>query len=142
MPRRLVRTVRVDLPLGEIHSRLRSAVENHNLVLSAVHDLKEPLRASGPYVKGEFYAFEIGYVGPIRELAGAFPAILSLLPGRICAWSEGGATGLSYISPVAIAQNAPIPARHRKLVVATCRDFERRLSGLIEDLSRIPAARS
>lgn len=131
----LIRTRQVSLPLEEALKRLRAGVAAQGLVLVGEHDLKKTLVQQGSYIKGEYCALEIGYVGPIKELLESYPNIVSLLPGRICAWGSDGKTTLSFLRPAGLAKTAKIPARHRKLIEATCRDFEQRLMQLLSDLS-------
>lgn len=129
----IIRRVQVPLELDHVEKKLRSAAAKQDLVLAAVHDVKIPL---SQYLKGDYRTFEIAYVGPLKEILDVYPDVLSLLPGRICAAERDGMTTLSFIRPSLLARRAALPARSKKLIETTCRDFERRLNELLAELSR------
>jgi uncharacterized protein (DUF302 family) len=133
MTRTIIERVEVPSSLEQVEKKLRAAAASQDLVLAAVHDTTPP---TSQYLKGDFRTFEIAYVGPIKEILEVYPDIFSLLPGRICAAEREGRTTLSFIRPSLLAKYASLPAKHKKLVETTCKDFERRLTQLLAELSR------
>ena len=134
MAEALIQSRTVAFSMEEVRKKLTASVAGRGLVPAAVHDLQPLLVQHGSFVKGEYAAFDVGHVGPIKEILEVYPDIISLLPGRICASGRDGHTVLTFIRPSVLARHARLPAKHRKLIETACRDFEQRLSRLLNEL--------